>query len=88
MQTEQQKDEALWAVAKARVGFRWSLVSYLVVNAFLVAVWFFTAGPEHYFWPIWPILGWGLGLGLQYVNAYQVNRGTSIQREFDKLKNK
>lgn len=33
---------------------------YLAVNLALVAVWALSGGG--YFWPVWPILGWGLGL--------------------------
>ncbi len=41
-------------------GFRTHLTVYLVVNAFLIAVWAASGGG--YFWPIWPILGWGIGV--------------------------
>jgi class 3 adenylate cyclase len=34
---------------------------YLLVNVLLVAIWAASGGG--YFWPIWPILGWGIGLG-------------------------
>jgi class 3 adenylate cyclase len=34
---------------------------YVVVNVMLVAIWAASGGG--YFWPIWPILGWGIGLG-------------------------
>lgn len=36
------------------------LVAFVAVNLVLVAVWALSGGG--YFWPIWPILGWGLGL--------------------------
>jgi hypothetical protein len=36
------------------------LVAYVVVNAFLVAVWAMTGGG--YFWPAWIIAGWGAGM--------------------------
>ena len=42
---------------------RANLVSYLLVNTFLVLVWLVTT-PGGYFWPIWPLLGWGLGVAL------------------------
>ena len=35
---------------------------YLAVMALLVAIWALTGGG--YFWPVWPALGWGLGLVL------------------------
>jgi hypothetical protein len=38
------------------------LVSYVVVNAFLIMVWAVTGAG--YFWPIWIIGGWGVGLAL------------------------
>ena len=36
------------------------LVVYAAVNLGLIAIWALTGGG--YFWPIWPILGWGIGL--------------------------
>ncbi len=42
-------------------GFRAHLVSYLAVMALLLAVWLLTT-PGGYFWPMWPMLGWGIGL--------------------------
>jgi hypothetical protein len=41
-------------------GARSNLVAFLAVNVMLVAIW--AATGADYFWPIWPILGWGLGL--------------------------
>jgi hypothetical protein len=38
------------------------LVAYLVVNAFLVIMWALTGAG--YFWPIWVIGAWGVGLVL------------------------
>jgi Domain of unknown function (DUF1707)/2TM domain len=34
--------------------------AYVAVNVMLVAIWALTGGG--YFWPIWPILGWGVGV--------------------------
>ena len=47
---------------QARRDFGAHLVSYLVVNAFLILVWAVTGAG--YFWPIWVIGGWGVGLAL------------------------
>ena len=38
----------------------WSLVSYVVINLFLVAVNWFTS--PHYWWVLWVIAGWGISL--------------------------
>ena len=37
------------------------LTVYIVVNVMLVGIWAASGGG--YFWPIWSILGWGIGLG-------------------------
>lgn len=49
--------------AVARADFRKHLVVYAAVLGLLVAIWLLTT-PGGYFWPIWPALGWGLGLVL------------------------
>lgn len=38
------------------------LVSYVVINTFLVFVWLISGAG--YFWPGWVIAGWGIGLAL------------------------
>ena len=88
MNTEEQKDEQLWQVAKARAAFRWSLACYVIVNAFLIAIWFLSSGTRSYFWPIWPIMGWGIGIAFQYFHAYQGGRFGTAQDEYEKLKRK
>jgi adenylate cyclase len=41
---------------------------YVAVNLLLIVVWALTS--RRYFWPIWPILGWGVGLGANYWRAF------------------
>ena len=36
---------------------------YVLVNLMLIGIW--AAAGAGYFWPIWPIMGWGLAVGLQ-----------------------
>ena len=40
---------------------RTHLAVYVVVNVMLVGIWAASGGG--YFWPVWPILGWGIGVG-------------------------
>ncbi len=86
--SKEQKEDLLWRMAKKRASFKRSFISYLAVNTFLVAIWFLTSGEESYFWPIWPILGWGFGMAMQYVDAYHTDKIFSAEKEFQKLKNK
>jgi hypothetical protein len=84
MNTEQ-KDETLWRVAKKRAAFKWSLLSYIGINAFLVGVWYYTGA--QYFWPIWCMMGWGIGVAFQYFDAYHGDSFFSADKEYEKLKN-
>jgi hypothetical protein len=43
-------------------------VSYVVVNLMLVGVWALTG--QGYFWPVWVMLGWGVGLVLHAWDTY------------------
>lgn len=53
---------------RARRDLATHAVTYVVVNAFLVLVWWVTS-PGGNFWPVWVIGGWGIGLVL---NAWEV----------------
>jgi hypothetical protein len=55
---------------KKRRDFGQHLVVYVLVNGFIVAIWAIT-GLHTFFWPVFPILGWGIGLVL---NAWDVYR--------------
>lgn len=87
METTTQRDQRLWKIAKARASFRTSLMVYLIMNTFFWALWFFTT--RQYYdgtpWPIWPGLGWGLGLAFQYYNAWHRDPFGDTLREYDKL---
>lgn len=86
MENEQQKDQMLWQIAKRRAGFKASLLVYVLVNALLVVIWYLTTGIGSYFWPVWPILGWGIGMVAQYISAYHSTQIFSAEKEYEKLK--
>jgi hypothetical protein len=44
------------------------VVVYVVVNVFLVVIWAVTGGG--YFWPIWVLAPWGIGLVLHAWDAF------------------
>ncbi len=87
---ETNRDERLWRIASKRASFRKSLYSYIIVNAFLWAIWWFVSGRYHGFrgipWPIWVMLGWGLGIAFQYFEAYNGNKQDLAEQEYEKLK--
>ena len=61
------REEAVRRI-KAKRLFAQSLVVYLAVNSLLVVIWAVNGGGD--FWPIWPILGWGLAVALQAWKVY------------------
>jgi 2TM domain len=71
---------------RAKAGFWTHLAVYLAVNAFLVLIWFFTGAG--YFWPIFPIAGWGIGVAANAWDAFGSEPVTEerIQREMEHLR--
>ena len=92
--TDPNRDPYLWKQAKARVGFKMHLNSYLIVNAGLWLIWalssfgFRSSDSENWIfpWPIFPMLGWGIGLTMHYFSVYHgKNERAMIEREYQKL---
>lgn len=85
------QDDQLWRIAKKRVKFKRHLATYLIVNGFLWALWWFTQEKSEMEyempWPAWSSLGWGIGLAFSYYGAYHDNRDDDIIKEYQKLKN-
>jgi CHASE2 domain-containing sensor protein len=77
------REEAIKRI-KAKNDFKIHLLVYLAINGMLVFTWAFTGAG--FFWPIFPIVAWGIGVvahGYQvYGNVYTEER---IQREMEKL---
>jgi uncharacterized membrane protein len=61
---------------KQKSEFLTHLFVYLVVNAFIVVIWLVTGAG--FFWPIFPMLGWGIGL---VFHAWDVYWRTPISEE-------
>lgn len=79
-------DEEIRKLAKARAGFKIHAAIYVIVNAFLAAIWALTgltAASEAgwYYWPIWPHLGWGIGLAIHGFVVYGAAAGWERQEE-------
>ena len=61
------RQQAVERVKKKR-DFKTHLFVYVCVNAMLVAIWALTSD-DGLFWPIFPMLGWGIGVA---ANAWEV----------------
>ncbi len=83
------EDERLREEARARLkkrsDFHAHLLVYVLVNTFLVIIWAMTGAG--FFWPVFFIVGWGIGV---VMNAWDVYREPpsedQIRREMDRLR--
>jgi class 3 adenylate cyclase len=69
---------------QAKRGFERHATAYVAVNLLLIGIWAIT--DRGYFWPIWPILGWGVGLGANYWAVFHRRpiSDDEIRREIEK----
>jgi sirohydrochlorin ferrochelatase len=68
--TEPSSEQRRAAVKRleAKRAWRAGLVTYVVVNGFLIGVWAMSG--RGYFWPAWVIGGWGIGVVLSGWHLY------------------
>ena len=79
-------DEDITKMAKERVAFKQHAAAYVLVNLLLIGIWSVAnagAGERGWsgFWPVWSLLGWGIGLAFHGFNAYGPERGMLAKEE-------
>ena len=79
------RDQALERLKKKR-DFRGHVFIYVAVNAMLVVIWAVTG--SGFFWPIFPILGWGVGVAANAWDVYgrKPISEDEIRREAERLR--
>ncbi|MFI6763843.1 2TM domain-containing protein [Micromonospora sp. NPDC050417] len=64
---------------KSETAVRWGLrihvLCYVAANVIQVLVWWLFT-PEQHFWPVWSILGWGVGLAFHIWAVASPPRGS------------
>jgi hypothetical protein len=70
---------------KKRRDFKAHLLVYTMVNSFLVVIWFVTG--HGFFWPVFPIVGWGIGVVMNAWDVFHDEEFTEdeIAREMERL---
>jgi cytochrome c oxidase assembly factor CtaG len=89
--SNEEKDQQLWEIAQKRASFKRHLMTYIVINIFMWIIWAMTGAHTYNRgmpWPLWSTLGWGIGLAFHYFGAYVTTGDNSVEREYEKLKNK
>ena len=91
--TSKETNDKLLKLAKRRVLLKevvkWHIIIYLIINALLCAIYYLTT-PTGYFWPIWSIIGWGIGLIIHIVVTRVVLSSTRgkqdlVEKEYQML---
>ena len=70
------RDKAVRQLKKER-DFHGHLLVYILVNTSLVVIWLLT-DPDGFFWPVFPIAAWGIGV---IMNAWDVYGRREITEE-------
>jgi len=61
------------------------VLAYCSVNLLLIAIWYTTS--SGFFWPVFPIFGWGIGLAFHVWDVLWPSAGERrIQEEMDRLR--
>jgi hypothetical protein len=87
-QTPEGKDPQLWDLARRRASFKSHFTTYAIMSLFFWVLWYFTGGPRYNDglpWPVWPMLGWGIGVAFHYAAAHVTPRSNSVDKEYEKL---
>lgn len=72
---------------KAKREFGAHLVAYLTVNAMLVGIWYVTG--VGFFWPIFIIMGWGIGIAFNAWDAFSAPPGPDrVAEEMERLRHR
>jgi 2TM domain len=74
--TDQELREQAVSQLKKKRDFSTHIFIYVAVNAMLIVIWAVTG--SGFFWPVFPIAGWGVGLA---ANAWDVYRRKPISEE-------
>jgi hypothetical protein len=84
---EDLRKEAVKSI-KRKQSFKQTAFAYVVVNLFLIGIWAI-GGTDNFFWPVFVIGGWGIGLAFQAYDAYGRRRTVSedeIASEMQRLR--
>jgi len=92
---QEKKDPELWKMAQRRAEFKYHVLIYFIMNIIFWTIWYLslknTPNPPTSIntipWPVWPMVGWGIGLLFNYIYAYKSNKN-SAEKEYQNLQNK
>ena len=90
MESDEELRNKARKIAKKKSDFFIHLVIYIAVNVFLTAQWWVIAGPGSFYWPVFVLFGWGIGIALHAIDVYRGDEyiDKKTEEEYQKLKQK
>ncbi len=85
-------DEELRALARKRAeektGFYLHFTIYVIVNALLIVLWYFTGAG--FPWFVFPLFGWGIGVAAHFIGVFRGHAfvDSLAEKEYQRLKGK
>ena len=84
MMDDQERRAAAIKRLKEKRDFWTHVLVYVMVNSLLVVIWYATNSDTH-FWPIWAMIGWGIGLVMHAWETWRPSISeAAIEREMNK----
>ncbi|HNQ13008.1 MAG TPA: 2TM domain-containing protein [Bacteroidia bacterium] len=85
-----EKDPVLWEMARQRASFKRHLFTYVVMISFFWVIYLMSGnyGNRGIPWPVWAMVGWGIGLAFHFFKAYAGTPDHLAKKEYEKLKDK
>jgi hypothetical protein len=80
------RDQAV-ASLKRKQAFKEQIAAYVIINALLIGIW--AVSGAGYFWPVWVLGGWGIGLAFSGWAAYgqrHVITESEVSSEMSRIK--
>jgi len=84
-QGDELRQRAISQLRKKR-GLQAHILAYVAVNLFLIMIWLL-ANSGGFFWPVFPLFGWGIGLAFNAWDVYSPDIPTEerIEHEMKRL---
>ncbi|WKN45650.1 2TM domain-containing protein [Tunicatimonas pelagia] len=76
-------EQQIYERARRRVAFRIHLIAYVIGVLINWVVW--VVYPTPHIWPIWPTLGWSIGIASHYLGVYHPGQIFSIDQEIERV---
>jgi len=86
LDTDDELREKALQLLRKKSDLRAHVLAYVLVNAFLVGIWAVTGAG--FFWPVFPIMGWGIGLAFNVWDVYRraIPTEEQVRREMEAIR--